>query len=123
LNLKLLNQIRQLKDFLHNIYHIIPEKSNFIGSFIDGKHQYGFFSGSGKSKNNTTGKSDPVENRLESAMPFINKIYDIIDIRTNRYITRRTATLLFEEAGLAVSDMTELKGITYFCAVKVPART
>lgn len=122
LNLKLLNQIRQLKDFLHNIYHIIPDKSNFIGSFIDGKHQRGFFSGSGKSQKNTNGKSDPVENKLESAIPFINMIYDIIDLRTNRYITRRTATILLEETGLAVTNMTELKGITYFCTTKIPLR-
>ena len=47
-------------------------------------------------------------------------IYDMLDVRTNRYITRRTATILLEEAGLAVSDMTELKGITYFCSTKVP---
>ena len=122
LNIKQLNQIRQLKVFLHTIYHMLPDKSNFIGSFIDGNHQNGFFSSSNKSQNNITGKFDPVENGIESAMPFINMIYDMLDVRTNRYITRKTATLLLEETGLAVTDMTELKGITYFCSMKVPVR-
>ena len=35
INLKELNQIKQLKDFLHSIYHILPPNCNFIGCFVN----------------------------------------------------------------------------------------
>jgi len=63
------------------------------------------------------GKTDPLEYGIESRNPFMNMIYDIMDSRTNRYMTRSTAISILKDDGLNVSDMTSVNGITYFCAV------
>ena len=42
LNLKQLNQIKQVKDFLHTVYHMLSNKSMFIGTFVERKYQFGF---------------------------------------------------------------------------------
>jgi hypothetical protein len=41
-NLTELNQIKQLKDFLHSIFRILPPKCTFIGCFVNNKKQDGF---------------------------------------------------------------------------------
>lgn len=118
ISLKLLNQISQLKDFLHNIYNILPDKSNFIGSFVDGKSYTEFLSHPSTSNSYIAGKSDPFKNGIETRFPFLNMIYHFMDSRTDRFITKSTATILLEDEGLTVSDITEINGITYFCSQK-----
>ena len=117
-NLKQLNYIKQIKNFLHTIYHILPYKTYFIGSFIDGKTSKGFFSDSNKNPGPLAGKVDPFEIGITSRNPFLNLIYDIIDSRTNRYLTRKTVQIMLEDAGLKVLDMTDFNGLTYFGANK-----
>jgi hypothetical protein len=117
-NMKQLNQIKQIRNFLHSIFHLLPAKSYFIGCFFDYKNQNGFFSNSYKSQYQITGLFDRVKNGIESEIPIINMIYNIIDFRTTRYLTKRSVTLLLEEAGLIVLDITELNRLTYFCAQK-----
>jgi hypothetical protein len=117
-NLKLLNHIKALKDFLHCIYHNLPSKSFFIGSFFDNKTQNGFFSGSYKSQRQVAGQVDLVEKGIESRIPFLNMMYEIMDSRTNRFMTKRTVKLLLEGRGLKVLDMVEMDGLTYFCSQK-----
>jgi hypothetical protein len=41
-----------------------------------------------------------------------------MDTRTNRYMTKNTVTLYLEEAEMKVLDMTEINGLTFFCAQK-----
>ena len=118
-NLKPLNYIKQIKNFLHTIHHILPQRTYFVGSYVDGKNSIGFFSGSNKRQYQIAGKVDPVENGIASRIPFLNMIYDIMDSRTNRYLTKKAVTIMLEEAGLKVLDMTELNGLTYFTAQKV----
>jgi hypothetical protein len=43
-------------------------------------------------------------------------IYNMIDSRTNKYLSERSVSLLLGEHGFKVVDMTELDGLTYFCA-------
>ena len=40
-NMKHLNQIKYVKDFLHSIYHILSPQSFFVGIFIDRQYQNG----------------------------------------------------------------------------------
>ncbi len=117
-NLKQLNKIKQPKDFLNNIFHILPYESYFIGNFIDGKNQLGIFPNSSTSYNESAG-IDPVENGISSRIPFLNMIYDIMDAKTNRFLTRRTVTKMLEEVGFKILDMAEIKGLTYFRVHKV----
>jgi len=118
-NMKHLNHIKDIKDFLHSIYHILSHQSFFIGIFIDRKYQNGFFSNSTLKQPQIKGKLDPVENGIESRIPFLNMMYNIMDSRTNRYLSKHTVTLLLGDAGFKVLDITELNGITYFCTQKV----
>jgi hypothetical protein len=121
-NLKELNKIKQPKDFLKNIFHILPHSSCFIGAFVDGKNQLGFFPNSSSSNNKSTG-IDPIENGISSRIPFLNMIYDIMDAKTNRFLTRRTVATMLEEVGFRILDMTEIKGITYFSVRKGKSST
>ena len=115
INLKQLNYIKQIKDFLHTIYNILPKKSYFIGCFADNKNQNVLLSGSNKSRQD----DDQIENGISSRISFLNKMLNIMDSRTNMYMTARTVTLLLEDAGLKVLDMNELNGLTYFCSQNI----
>jgi hypothetical protein len=118
-NMKHLNHIKDIKDFLHSINHILSHQSFFIGTFIDRKYQNGFFSSSTMNQPQTDGKVDPVENGIESRIPFLNMMYNIMDSKTNRYMSRNAVKLLLGDAGFKVIDMTELNGLTFFCIQKV----
>jgi hypothetical protein len=115
-NIKELNQIKQIKDFLHSIFHIIPSGSNFIGCFVNNKKQSGFALNTNSSDFYYKRNSDAIENGIASSSPFLNMIYNMIDSKTNKYMSERSVTLLLEEHGFKVLDMTELDGLTYFCA-------
>jgi hypothetical protein len=116
-NLKQLNKIKQPKDFLNNIYHILPQHSYFIGYFTDGKNQLGFFPNSSTPQEKTAG-IDPFENGISSRIPFLNMIYDIMDAKTNRFLTKKSVTAMLEESGFKILDITEIKGLTYFSVHK-----
>ena len=118
-NMKHLNHIKDVKDFLHSIYHILSHQSFFVGIFIDRKYQNGFFSNSALNQSQIGAKADAVENGIESRIPFLNMMYNIMDLKTNRYMSKHTVTLLLSDAGFNVLDMTELNGLTYFCTQKV----
>jgi hypothetical protein len=117
INLKLLNHIREMREFLKTISDLMPQKSTFVGCFVDNRTQNGF----SDKYNNLPGnsqKDEAYENGIESRIPFINRMYSFIDSRTNRYLTRRSVITLLEECGLKVVEMTELNGTTYFCTRK-----
>lgn len=116
-NLKQLNKIKQPKDFLKNIFHILPQQSNFIGNFIDGKNQLGIMPNSSTSLNKKSG-IDPVENGISSRIPFLNMIYDIMDAKTNRFLTIKSVSQMLEDVGFKILDITEIDGLTYFSVYK-----
>jgi hypothetical protein len=118
LNLKQLNHISQLNDFLKSVYCILPLKSLLIGCFADSEKQNWFFSDSRNTNVKHDGQFDPVEHGIESSIPFLNRIYSFIDIKTNRYLTKKLVAFHLEDTELRVLDMTDIDGITYFCAQK-----
>ena len=115
-NLKELNQIKQLKDFLHSIFHILPPDCNLIGCFVNNKKQSGFILNTSPSDSYYKRNSDAIENGIASSSPFLNMIYNMIDSKTNKYMSEQSVSLLLEEHGFKVLDMTEHEGLTYFCA-------
>lgn len=119
INLKELNQIGQIKNFLHSIFHILPPKCNFIGCFVDNKKNSGYGIRNNSSSSQNKKQYDNIENNIVSRIPFLNMLYSVFDFKTNNYLTRRSVTLLMEGNGLKVLDMTELNGLTYFHAKKV----
>jgi hypothetical protein len=116
INLKELNQIKQLKDFLHSSFHIFPASCNFIGCFVNNKKQNGFVLSTGPSDSYYKRNSDAIENGIVSSSPFLNMIYNMIDSKTNKYMSERSVSFLLGEHGFKVLDMTEIDGLTYFYA-------
>jgi len=117
--LKELNQIKHIKSFLHSSIHILPQKANFIGCFVDNKKINGYVLRKSSHADHSKRSSDAIENGIVSPNPFLNMFFSIVDLRTNKYMSRRSVSLLLEDHGFKVKDMTELNGLTYFCAQKV----
>ena len=116
--LKKLNNIESPKEFLKEIYNILPHKCHFIGSFTDNRKQNIFtpVKRSTDESNGPVSDSEQVTGRWNS---FLNVLYGIIDAKANRYMSERIVKLLLEETGLKILDITEFNGLTYFCTQKV----
>ena len=117
-NLRQLNHIREMKEFLRTIADLLPQRSNFIGCFVDNKAQHGYSDKYSNRSEQVQENTEAYENGIESRIPFINRMYSFIDARTNRYLTRRSVTNLLKECGLQVVGMTNLHGMTYFYTQK-----
>jgi len=115
-NLKQLNYVREIRDFLHKVSELLPQESCFVGCFIDNKSQNGFSDKYSNLPKELSEKAEAYENGIESRIPFINRMYSFIDLKTNRYLTKRTVTNLLEECNLQLIGMTGLNGLTYFHA-------
>lgn len=118
INLKQLNYVREIREFLKKISEMLPNNSSFVGCFIDNKSQTGFSDKYSNLPKQLSEKAEAYENGIESRIPFINRMYSFIDARTNRYLTKRTVSHLLEECSLQLVSMTELNGLTYFCTRK-----
>jgi len=92
INLKKLNLIKHLDNFLQSIYNGLSPKTNFIGCFYDRKNQKRF----------------TVTSRLYKR--FINFLDSKIDIE----IDSKDFSRLLESHGFKIIDMTEINGLTYF---------
>jgi hypothetical protein len=116
-SLKNLNNLTRPKDFLQELYSVLPHKCHFIGSFVDNKKQNIFT----PSKKNTEIPEQSEENHeLETGRwnSFLNVLYGVIDAKTNKYLSEKSVRLLLEETGLKILDITEFNGLTYFCTQK-----
>jgi hypothetical protein len=118
INLKEINQIKQIKSFLNSIFNILPEKSNFIGCFVDNENNNGFSFRDNLSINNSRSSNNEIENGIASRIPFLNMVYNIMDSKTNRYLSKISVSLLLEDHGFKVINMTKINGHTYFLAQK-----
>ena len=116
--LKKLNNIESPREFLKEIYNVLPHKCHFIGSFTDNRKQNIFtpVKRSADESDAPGSDSEQVTGRWNS---FLNVLYGIIDAKANRYMSERIVKLLLEETGLKILDITEFNGLTYFCTQKV----
>ncbi len=92
INLKKLNLIKHLDDFLHTLYNGLSPKTNFIGCFYDRKTQ----------------KEVNIISRL------YKKFINILDSKIDVDIDSRDFSRLLESHGFKIIDMTEINGLTYF---------
>jgi hypothetical protein len=118
INIKELNQIKQIKSFLHSCLLFMPQNSNFIGCFTDNNKINGY-----KLKESSTSAEDDkscedIENSIVSRNPFINMLYSIMDLKTNTYMSKLSTSLMLEDNGFKVKNMTEINGLTFFHAQK-----
>jgi hypothetical protein len=92
INLKKLNLVRHLDDFLHTLYDGLSPKANFVGCFADRKAQKGV----------------TITSRLYKR--FLNFLDAKIDVE----IDRNDFSRKLESHGFKIIDMTEINGLTYF---------
>jgi hypothetical protein len=118
INLKQLNLIKYIDIFIHSIFKIMPQKSNFVGCFVDQKTQYENTINNITSQYQVRNNVDPFENGITSRVSFVNTIYNLMDSKTNRYMTKDNVNLLLKRQGFKVLDMTDLNGLTYFHSQK-----
>jgi hypothetical protein len=116
INLKELNQIKEIKSFLHTIFHILPPNSNIIGCFVDNEQNSAFELRKKVTVNQKKKILDAVENGIMSRVPFLNRMYSMMDAKTNNFMSRANVTSLMNSNGFKVLDLTELNGLIYFCA-------
>lgn len=115
INLKELNQIRDIKGFLKTIFQLLPINSNFVGCFVDNR-KFNVFEVRNISSDlqNKTGNADLEENGIISRVPFLNMIYSFMDLRTNKYISSKGVYEMLEETGFVVVKMEVNNGLTFF---------
>ena len=92
INMKKLNFIRHLDDFIHTIYNVLSPRTNFIGCFADRK----------------TNKKVSLASRLYT------RLINFLDLRTDIEIDKRDISRLLRSNGFEIIDMTEIDGLTYF---------
>jgi hypothetical protein len=92
INLKKLNLIKNLDEFLNTLCRGLSPKTNFIGCFSDRKSQKGF--------------------RMTSRI--FNKIVNFLDSKTEIEFDSKEISKLLESVGFKVKNMTEINGLTYF---------
>jgi hypothetical protein len=119
INLKELNRIKQIKSLFKSYLHFLPNSCNFIGCFVNNKKVERFVLRSSSDFIENKKCSDAIELGIFSPYPFINKLYSIMDLRTNTYMSERSVTLLLKDHGYRVMDMTEFNGRTFFHSKKV----
>lgn len=92
INLKKLNLMGHLDDFLHTLYDGLSPKANFVGCFADRKSQKGV----------------TVTSRL------YKKFLNFLDAKIDMEIDSSDFSKRLESHGFKIIDMTEINGLTYF---------
>jgi hypothetical protein len=118
INLKELNQIKQIQQHLQSFLNILPKNGNFVGCFVDNRkiERYSLrynITASGKRK-----RHEDIENSIVSPNPLINWLYSLMDFRPNLFMSESSVTSMLDYYGFQVMDMTDYNGLTYFHAQK-----
>jgi hypothetical protein len=98
INLKKLNQINHIDTFLSNVFHVLPPKAKFVGCFVDNKIHRGL--------------SLP----FYRSFRFLNGLINMMDSKTDRFMTRKDVIKHLESHDFRIVDMTEISNTTFFCA-------
>jgi hypothetical protein len=117
INLKELNQIKNIKEFLDSFLNNLPQRSNFIGCFTDNEKINGYELRYRSSGDNRRSK-DSIEHGIISSFPFVNMLYSLLDSRVYNYMSKSKISQMIGGYGFKIIDMTEVSGLTYFHAQK-----
>lgn len=116
INLKRLNHIDRINDFLQSIFHVLPEKSSFIGCFEEHNKPRGYMASYNSIPQKPGINQDHLENGIVSRRPIVNILFNFIDSRTNAFLSRKSVSSLMEHHGFKVLNFSALNGLTYFHA-------
>jgi hypothetical protein len=92
INLKKLNRIKHLNEFLQTLCYGLSPKTNFVGCFSDRKSQ----------------------KRIMLISRMYKKFINFLDSRIDIEIDDKSILKVFESVGFRVINMTEIHGMTYF---------
>lgn len=98
INLKKLNEINHIDTFLGNVFRVLPSKANFVGCFKDNKIRSG------------------IGAPFYQSFKLLNSLINLINSRTDKFMTRKDVIRLLENHDFRIVDMTEISNITFFCA-------
>lgn len=98
INLRKLNLIKYLDEFLYTLVQVLPPDTKFLGCFSD-------FEVSEKSE---TSFLRPIK----SLGHKISKLYS----GNEKILNRNRVSEILESFGFKIIDMTDMNGLTYFCA-------
>jgi hypothetical protein len=115
-NIKQLNHIDKINDFLKSIFHVLPYKANLIGCFEENNRRLEFIRNNKSGYKIVTKDPEALENGIVSKNPILNMLYSFMDAKTNNFMTRKSVTSLLNEHGFRVLDFSVLNGLTYFHA-------
>jgi hypothetical protein len=118
ITVKKINQIRNIGEFFETIFRLLPSGSKLIGSFVDNNRIENNYSITNSPINGSINKSVALENGIITRNPFLNMIFSLFDSKTNKAMSKARVNELLRAHGFKILDMTELDGITYFCAQK-----
>jgi len=121
INLKELNQIKQISSFFRSLLRFLPQRSNFIGCFTDNKRINRFELRGSSSSSHNKRCSDAKDNGIISGIPFLNMLYSLLDSKINTYMSESSVSFMLEDYGFTVRDMTRIDGLTFFHSQKVLA--
>ena len=96
INLKKLNYINDLNNFLHTIFTILSPDTNFIGCFSD--------------------DTELMNNGVSYYKPsrLLNRFINFLDSRPDHILNRKEVIGLLKTEGFRIIDMTEMDGLIYF---------
>jgi len=98
INLKKLNEINHIDTFLGNVFRVLPSKANFVGCFKDNKIRGG------------------IGAPFYQSFKLLNGMINMVNSRTDKFMTRKDVIRLLETHDFRIVDMTEISNITFFCA-------
>lgn len=97
INVKPLNQINHIDSFLNNVFRVLPAKASFVGCFKDNKIHSG------------------IALPFYQSFRFLNSLINMVDSKTDKFMSRKDVIRLLESHEFRIVDMTEISNITYFC--------
>lgn len=96
INLKRLNQIKEIDRYLHNLYRILPMNASFVGCFYDSSLQ---------KRHRNSGKY---------SRTLISRMLNLFNTPHEQELTRHKVTELLWKHNFETVDMTDINGLTYF---------
>jgi len=118
INLKCLNKVQELKEYVNTLYNYLPENCYFTACFQESdifKEEVPDY------KKYLAGDSESIsiKNNGPSKHSWLSlTLSRLFKSETNNILSRRSIKMILRDAGFTVLDITELNGKTYLCAQK-----
>lgn len=117
--IKEFNLIKGIERLLHSHLNCLPADYNFIGCFVNNNKIKRFSLRKSNASLDKIRNSDKQELGIVSRFPLINLLYNLMDSRSEAFMSEETVALLLAVNGFKIVNFTERNGLTYFHSKKV----